>query len=163
MSSKMKTSHVALIISVALTIGVLLGVWLSPVSKNETVFDQHTTRTIEQSTKLNSILQVILENYVDTISVEQLEDNAIRSLLDNLDPHSAYISKMEFKSERETITGLFEGIGITFRIEDDSVYVIQVLDGGPAEKVGMLNGDRIITINDTNVSGIGINLSLIHI
>lgn len=158
MSSKMKTSHVALIISVALTIGVLLGVWLSPVSKNETVFDQHTTRTIEQSTKLNSILQVILENYVDTISVEQLEDNAIRSLLDNLDPHSAYISKMEFKSERETITGLFEGIGITFRIEDDSVYVIQVLDGGPAEKVGMLNGDRIITINDTNVSGIGINI-----
>lgn len=158
MSSKMKTSHVALIISVALTIGVLLGVWLSPVSKNEAVFDQHTTRTIEQSTKLNSILQVILENYVDTISVEQLEDNAIRSLLDNLDPHSAYISKMEFKSERETITGLFEGIGITFRIEDDSVYVIQVLDGGPAEKVGMLNGDRIITINDTNVSGIGINI-----
>lgn len=159
MSSKMKTSHVALIISVALTIGVLLGVWLSPVSKNEAVFDQHTTRTIEQSTKLNSILQVILENYVDTISVEQLEDNAIRSLLDNLDPHSAYISKMEFKSERETITGLFEGIGITFRIEDDSVYVIQVLDGGPAEKVGMLNGDRIITINDTNVSGIGININ----
>lgn len=158
MSSKMKTSHVALIISVALTIGVLLGVWLSPVSKNEAVFDQHTTRTIEQSTKLNSILQVILENYVDTISVEQLEDNAIRSLLDNLDPHSAYISKMEFKSERETITGLFEGIGITFRIEDDSVYVIQVLDGGPAEKVGILNGDRIITINDTNVSGIGINI-----
>lgn len=158
MSSKMKTSHVALIISVALTIGVLLGVWLSPVSKNEAVFDQHTTRTIEQSTKLNSILQVILENYVDTISVEQLEDNAIRSLLDNLDPHSAYISKMEFKSERETITGLFEGIGITFRIEDDSVYVIQVLDGGPAEKVGMLNGDRIITINDTNVSGIRINI-----
>lgn len=158
MSSKMKTSHVALIISVALTIGVLLGVWLSPVSKNEVVFDQHTTQTIEQSTKLNSILQVILENYVDTISVEQLEDNAIRSLLDNLDPHSAYISKMEFKSERETITGLFEGIGITFRIEDDSVYVIQVLDGGPAEKVGMLNGDRIITINDTNVSGIGINI-----
>ncbi|MBR3940527.1 MAG: S41 family peptidase [Bacteroidales bacterium] len=155
----MKTSHVALIISVALTIGVLLGVWLSPVSKNEAVFDQHTTRTIEQSTKLNSILQVILENYVDTISVEQLEDNAIRSLLDNLDPHSAYISKMEFKSERETITGLFEGIGITFRIEDDSVYVIQVLDGGPAEKVGMLNGDRIITINDTNVSGIGININ----
>ena len=158
MSLRMKTSHVALFISVALAVGILLGVWLAPISNSDDSRYQNNFRIVDKNTKLNSVMQVILDNYVDSISIEQLEDDAIRSLLDNLDPHSAYIPKTDFKSEVEAINGLFEGIGITFRIESDTVYVIQVLDGGPAEKVGMLNGDRIVTINDTIVSGVGIEI-----
>ena len=155
MNLRMKTSHVALFISVARVVGVLLGVWLSPSSKNENGISASQIRIVDNN-KLNNIVHLILTDYVDSITLEQIEDEAIYSLLSTLDPHSAYIVKEDFEEEKESINGLFEGIGIIFRLEKDSIYVLQVVDGGPSQKSGVLNGDRIVFINDTNVAGVEI-------
>ena len=155
MNLRMKTSHVALFISVAMVVGVLLGVWLSPSSKNENGISASQIRIVDNN-KLNNIVHLILTDYVDSITLEQIEDEAIYSLLSTLDPHSAYIVKEDFEEEKESINGLFEGIGIIFRLEKDSIYVLQVVDGGPSQKSGVLNGDRIVFINDTNVAGVEI-------
>ena len=151
----MKTSHVALFISVAMVVGVLLGVWLSPSSKNESGVSASQIR-IADNNKLSNIVHLILTDYFDSITLEQIEDEAIYSLLSTLDPHSAYIVKEDFAEEKESINGLFEGIGIMFRLEKDSIYVLQVVEGGPSQKSGVLNGDRIVFINDTNVAGVEI-------
>ena len=155
MNLRMKTSHVALFISVAMVVGVLLGVWLSPSSKNENGISASQIRIVDNN-KLSNIVHLILTDYVDSITLEQIEDEAIYSLLSTLDPHSAYIVKEDFEEEKESINGLFEGIGIIFRLEKDSIYVLQVVDGGPSQKSGVLNGDRIVFINDTNVAGVEI-------
>ena len=155
MNLRMKTSYVALFISVAMVVGVLLGVWLSPSSKNENGISASQIRIVDNN-KLNNIVHLILTDYVDSITLEQIEDEAIYSLLSTLDPHSAYIVKEDFEEEKESINGLFEGIGIIFRLEKDSIYVLQVVDGGPSQKSGVLNGDRIVFINDTNVAGVEI-------
>ncbi|MBR5777304.1 MAG: S41 family peptidase [Bacteroidales bacterium] len=155
MNLRMKTSHVALFISVAMVVGVLLGVWLSPSSKNESGVSASQIRIVDNN-KLSNIVHLILTDYVDSITLEQIEDEAIYSLLSTLDPHSAYIVKEDFAEEKESINGLFEGIGIMFRLEKDSIYVLQVVEGGPSQKSGVLNGDRIVFINDTNVAGVEI-------
>ena len=155
MNLRMKTSHVALFISIAMVVGVLLGVWLSPSSKNESGVSASQIRIVDNN-KLNNIVHLILTDYVDSITLEQIEDEAIYSLVSTLDPHSAYIVKEDFAEEKESINGLFEGIGIMFRLEKDSIYVLQVVEGGPSQKSGVLNGDRIVFINDTNVAGVEI-------
>ena len=149
----MKTSYVALLISIALAIGILLGVWLSPSVKDDTSMNKNKVQFVERNDKLSNIVRVVLRNYVDSISFEELEDKAIYSLLENLDPHSTYIPKTNFKTEKENIDGSFEGVGIIFGMQNDTVHVIEVTDGGPSEKVGILNGDKILTIDDSIVSG----------
>ena len=92
----MKTSHVALFISIAMVVGVLLGVWLSPSSKNESGVSASQIRIVDNN-KLNNIVHLILTDYVDSITLEQIEDEAIYSLVSTLDPHSAYIVKEDFE------------------------------------------------------------------
>jgi carboxyl-terminal processing protease len=95
--------------------------------------------------------------YVDSVNLDQLTDHAIREILHKLDPHSTYITKDEAKAMNEPLEGNFEGIGITFNIYKDTILIISAINGGPAEKLGILAGDRIIKIDSANVAGIGIN------
>ena len=102
-----------------------------------------------------SIAMAAIENlYVDTINNNKLAEDAITGLLEKLDPHSAYLTAEEVKETNEPLQGNFDGIGIVFNMLTDTLYVIQVIPGGPSEKVGIQAGDRIIFVNDTLIAGV---------
>lgn len=109
-----------------------------------------------QARKLDALLNMIQYAYVDTVDDKRITEDAIRTLLKELDPHSVYIPAEELKDVNEPLVGKFEGIGIQFNILDDTIVVTQTISGGPSEKVGLQAGDRIVNINDTTVAGIGI-------
>ena len=110
----------------------------------------------ENSIKLSQILYFIDHDYVDTVNINNLVEETIVKMLEELDPHSAYISKDEVKEMNEPLEGSFEGIGIMFNILNDTIIVVSPIAGGPSEKVGLMAGDRIVKINGENVGGIGI-------
>jgi carboxyl-terminal processing protease len=110
----------------------------------------------EQVFKFAKVLDWIDNYYVDTINQEALVEAAITQLLKQLDPHSSYLSKDEVEEMNEPLQGNFEGIGISFNILEDTIFVISPISGGPSEKVGILSGDRIVKVDEKNVAGIGI-------
>tara|TARA_B100001758_G_scaffold241425_1_gene248265 strand:- start:1409 stop:2932 length:1524 start_codon:yes stop_codon:yes gene_type:complete len=107
--------------------------------------------------KINSIIQMIKDHYVDTINTADFEDKAINSILNNLDPHSSYIPIKAFKAVEQDMQGSFSGIGVQFNIIDDSIVVISAISGGPSEKLGIQSGDRIVIVDKENVASININ------
>jgi len=109
--------------------------------------------------KLNLALSVIENYYVDTINKNQIVDDAIIFWLKKLDPHSGYMTPEEVKEMNEPLQGNFEGIGIQFNMLIDTLYVVQVISGGPSEKVGLVAGDRILMVNDTVIAGVGMKNS----
>ena len=106
--------------------------------------------------KVETVLNLIKEEYVDTIDISELEEKVIPHIIENLDPHSVYIPAKDLKEVNEELEGNFGGIGVQFSIQDDTIMVVAVISGGPSEKLGILPGDRIIKVNDTTVAGIGI-------
>jgi carboxyl-terminal processing protease len=110
----------------------------------------------EQVFKFGKVLDWIDNYYVDTTNQEELVETAITQLLKELDPHSSYLSKEEVEELNEPLQGNFEGIGISFNILEDTIFVISPISGGPSEKVGILSGDRIIKVDNKIVAGIGI-------
>ncbi len=106
------------------------------------------------SRKLNMVLYSIENLYVDKVDDDKLVDDAIVSLLKELDPHSNYLNQEEVKEMNEPLQGNFEGIGIQFNMLTDTLYVVSVISGGPSEKVGLLAGDRIIQVNDSLIAGV---------
>ena len=103
--------------------------------------------------KLRMAESAIKQLYVDTVDEEKLVEDAIRGMLEELDPHSSYTNAEETKELNEPLQGNFSGIGISFNMAQDTLYVIQTVSGGPSEKVGILAGDRIIAVNDTVIAG----------
>ncbi len=112
--------------------------------------------SVSQQRKLFQTLSAISNLYVDTISDKRLVETTIKSLLENLDPHSTYIPKEEVQKMNEPLVGSFDGIGVQFQIIKDTINVVQTITGTPAEKVGVLPGDKIVEIEDTIVAGVGI-------
>lgn len=104
--------------------------------------------------KLQIALYAVNQLYVDPTDEGKLVEDAIRGMLDKLDPHSNYMDPEETKEMNEPLQGNFDGIGIQFNLLTDTVYVIQVIPGGPSEKVGLMAGDRIIQVNDTVIAGV---------
>ncbi len=92
--------------------------------------------------------------YVDTVNDDRLAEEAIKGMLESLDPHSSYTDAKETKELEEPLQGEFSGIGIQFNMKQDTLYVIQTIVGGPSEKVGIIAGDRIVTVNDTSIAGV---------
>jgi len=92
--------------------------------------------------------------YVDSINADELATEAIKGMLSSLDPHSSYTSSEETKKLTEPLNGNFEGIGVQFNILEDTLVVIQTVSKGPSEKVGILSGDRIVSVNDTAIAGV---------
>ncbi|MEI6434613.1 MAG: S41 family peptidase [Bacteroidota bacterium] len=107
--------------------------------------------------KLPDIFRYVQKNYVDTISYSKLEEKAINGFLEKLDPHSVYISAEEFHAANDPLLGSFEGIGVQFRVENDTVTVINPVSGGPSEKLGIRAGDRIVKVDGKNIAGIKIS------
>ena len=110
----------------------------------------------ENSQKFGRLLRLVESYYVDSTNINDLTEKAIVSVLEQLDPHSVYISKDEVEKMNEPLQGNFEGIGITFNILKDTLLVLSTVPGGPSEKVGLQAGDRIVTIDGRNVAGIGL-------
>lgn len=109
-----------------------------------------------ENNKLSQIIQFIEEEYVDTIQKQELIDKTINHLLKQLDPHSFYIPAAELQRVQEPLEGNFEGIGIEFRIQEDTIVVVNAIPGGPSESVGIMAGDRIVMVDDSLVAGVGI-------
>lgn len=110
----------------------------------------------EQIFKFGEVFDKISRFYVDTINEDTFIEKVIIDMLHQLDPHSAYLSKEEVKAMQEPLDGSFEGIGVSFNLMNDTIYIVSPITGGPSEKVGIRAGDRIIKINGENVAGIGI-------
>lgn len=106
------------------------------------------------SNKLKMAQSAITNLYVDTVNENKLVEDAIRGMLKELDPHSTYATAAEVKSMNEPLQGNFEGIGVQFNIVEDTLLVIQPVVNGPSEKVGIIAGDRIVTVNDTSIAGV---------
>lgn len=148
-----KKFHVYLPIILALVFiaGIFLGGILSTNSSlNKKIF------SFSDYDKLKDVMNYIENSYVDTVTKEELTEDAISSLLDKLDPHSSYITAAEFNDANDPLEGSFEGIGVEFRIQHDTITVINVIAGGPAEEKDVRAGDRIVKINDKNVASVKI-------
>ena len=104
--------------------------------------------------KLLNAQYAITNFYVDTLNEDQIVEEAIKGMLESLDPHSTYTNAKETKELEEPLQGEFSGIGIQFNMKQDTLYVIQTTVGGPSEKVGIMAGDRIIKVNDTIIAGV---------
>ena len=104
--------------------------------------------------KLNLILQEVQENYVDTIDMKGMTDAAVVAALAKLDPHSVYLPPVEHTESESELSGNFEGIGITFNVPNDTAIVLNTIPGGPSEKAGLIQGDRIIKVDDKVIAGV---------
>ena len=106
-----------------------------------------------QQQKLLMVENIVNNLYVDNVDEEKVVENAVRGILENLDPHSSYSTKEETTSSQETMQGSFSGIGIQFNMQKDTLYVVQTIAGGPSEKVGILPGDHFIAVDDSIIAG----------
>jgi carboxyl-terminal processing protease len=145
--------YLPLIFSMILVIGILIGMGLNRGGRGFRFFSLH------KEDKLGTILNYVEKNYVDTVSMNVLEDKAISGMLQSLDPHSVFISASEYHDANDPLMGSFEGIGVQFRIDRDTIVVINTVSGGPSEKLGIRAGDRIVRIDGKNVAGIRITNS----
>ena len=125
---------------------ISIGIYIGNIDNNKIPIDSKT----------NNILHMIMKHYVDSINYLSFENDAINSILSELDPHSSYISTKDMKPVKENMQGSFSGIGVEFNIIDDSIVVISPISGGPSEKLGIQSGDRIISVEQENVASIGI-------
>lgn len=139
--------------SITLILGIFIGIILIPSLSNKSNLISIGTKSYD---KLNDLLNYIENEYVDTISRNALTERTINGLLHSLDPHSAYISAEMFKEANEPLVGNFDGIGVQFRVINDTITVINTVAGGPSEKMSILGGDRIVKIDGKNVAGIKI-------
>lgn len=134
--------------------GISIGIWLRPASNNLSGFTG-------SASKLDEILHIIREAYVDTISTDRLEENAISGLLTQLDPHSVYMPAEDLQRANEQLDGEFEGIGVEFNIQNDTIMVVSAINGGPSKELGIRSGDRIIAVEGKNVAGTGITNDMV--
>ena len=141
-SNKTRPFVVALLLMVGMLMGVLINIG--------------TTRRqppvqVEGGSKFDEVMWYVGNDYVDVPDARKLQDGAIAALMDELDPHCAFISLDEFNEVNDPLVGSFDGIGVQFRLEKDTIAVVSVIKGGPSEKVGIMAGDRILYVDDTLV------------
>src|SRR5690554_3048521 len=134
-------------------VAVVLGVFFFSLSG--CVYGQF--RPSPDGIKLERTLQLINSLYVDDADTKKLTEAAIRAMLEELDPHSSYLNEEEVKAMNEPLQGNFDGIGISFNMLTDTLYVMEVIAGGPSQKVGLMPGDKIIRVNETLIAGVEMN------
>lgn len=154
-SSKNLKLYLPLILVVSVVVGMYLGSFLTNISGNKSMVF-YPKKKSNAVGKLNEILHFIEDSYVDSVDGKELLENSINAMLTNLDPHSYYISPKEFDGMNDPLEGNFEGIGVEFRIKDDTVMVVSTIANGPSEKLGMQAGDRIVKVDTVKIDGTGI-------
>lgn len=134
-----------ILIPLFLTIGIIGGIFIGRYSANR--------RVSAGEEKLRTVLGLIQDQYVDAIDIDSLLDESIPDLLTSLDPHSAYIAAQDLTLANDDLEGSFGGIGVSFQVINDTVTVVEVISNGPAEKVGLLPGDKILEADGKKLSG----------
>ncbi|MGD9992823.1 MAG: S41 family peptidase [Salinivirgaceae bacterium] len=141
-------------IPLLIAVSIVLGMYIQKQSENKKERSYHTKGMANN--KIDAVLNYIDQEYVDTVNISEIIENTIPQILDDLDPHSIYIPAMDYDAMNEPLEGNFDGIGVQFNIQNDTVTVIKTILGGPSEKVGIKDGDRIVSVNDSLIAGIGI-------
>lgn len=151
MSTSNSSRFTPLIIAISVIVGILIGTFYAKH------YGGNRLGIINgSSNKLNALLRVIDDQYVDTVNMKDLVEKAMPQILAELDPHSVYIPAQNLEEVNSELEGSFSGIGIQFTIQDDTIHVNSVIKGGPSEKVGMMAGDRIVMVNDSLFVGKGL-------
>lgn len=152
MSTKNSSRFTPIIIAVSVVIGILVGTFYAKR------FAGNRLGIINgSSNKLNALLRVVEDQYVDTVNMADLVEKAMPQILAELDPHSTYIPAQNLEEVTSELEGSFSGVGIQFTIQNDTIHVNAVVQGGPSEKVGILAGDRIVTVDDSLFVGKALN------
>ena len=137
-----------LMMAICVVIGILIGTFYA------NHFSGNRLSIINSSSnKLNNLLHIIDDQYVDTVNVNDLVEKAMPQILAELDPHSVYISAKDVQQANDDLRGSFSGVGIEFTIRQDTLHVQQVISNGPAERAGLIAGDKIVTVDDKPFTG----------
>ena len=127
------------------SVGAFLGIFINTAISGDNLY--------EQLKKFQYVYNVAYRNYVTEKTPEELNENAIKGMLEGLDVHSVYIDKEEMEKVSENFSGEFEGIGIEFDMVDDTIIVVSPINGGPSEELGIMAGDKIVKIDGEEVVG----------
>ncbi len=147
---KQNRIYLPIIIAVAIVVGMIIGHYFTP--SNTVAENRYGSQT-----KINAILSLIATSYVDSVDIDKIQEDAIPLILEELDPHSSYIKAKEMTEVSEEMTGNFGGIGVQFSIQKDTVQIIDVISGGPSQKLGLLPGDRITMVDDSLIAGVNVS------
>lgn len=141
-----------LLFSLVMIVGMVLGFRLHDTLRGK----RNISTVISRTDRLDEIIDLIDAKYVDSVQTDMLYEDAVRGILTHLDPHTVYIPASEVARSNENLEGSFFGIGVEYRIVNDTIQVTGLVDGGPAEKAGVILADKIIRVNDSLVAGNGI-------
>ena len=151
MNQDNKTRYIPIIIAISVVAGIFIGTFYNKRFANN---DNNGLGIITStSNKLNGLLGIIEEQYVDTVNISELIEDAMPQILGELDPHSSYIPAKDLQAVNDELSASFSGIGIQFTIQQDTIHISDVISGGPSEKVGLMPGDRIVEIDDSAFVG----------
>lgn len=143
-----RTIILPIILAICIVTGILIGRYMPAGSKTPV-----NSNLRLRNDKLNSVLNIIESNYVDSVNRNDLVESAIPAILKKLDPHSVYIPAKDLARANEPLQGNFDGIGISFNMLTDTILVVSTIPGGPSEKIGLQAGDKILYVNDSLVAG----------
>lgn len=150
METNKRTRYIPIIIAVSIVAGIFIGTFYAKRFSN----NKHGLGIITTtSNKLNGLLRIIDDQYVDTVNMGELIEEAMPQILGELDPHSSYIPAKDLQAVNDDLRGSFSGIGVQFTIQQDTIHISNVIPGGPSEKVGIMAGDRIVEIDDSAFVG----------
>ena len=138
---------------VCLMIGFLIGNAVSNKVNAQRFYIQNGQLFQQPESKIDQVLGLIQAGYVDPINVDSITEEVTKEVIKRLDPHSAYIPKEDLEMVNSELSASFSGIGIQFSIQNDTVQVVSVISGGPCEGMGVLAGDKIVMVNDSNFTG----------
>ncbi|MCK3685957.1 S41 family peptidase [Maribellus sp. YY47] len=141
---------IPILIAISIAIGMLMGNMLKTNSNSG-----FSGLAMSQPNKISTILDLIDHGYVDSVNTGEIVEETIPEILKKLDPHTTYIPASNMQEVTEEMQGNFSGIGIQFSLMEDTVRVIEVISGGPSSQVGIQPGDRIVTVNDSLIAGVG--------
>jgi len=155
---KINFKNATVYLPIAFAIVLITGIFVGKNINSGLTLDQALmpSNTNSQYNKLTDIINYIEKDYVDPVDREKLTSKAIKSIIEELDPHTSYISQEEFNAVNDPLLGSFDGIGVQFNVVEDTIAIVQVIPGGPSEKSGIIAGDRITMVNDSLIAGVGI-------
>ena len=141
-----------LYISIAVVVGVLIGRFYANQYSGNRISFINTSQD-----KISNLLDAINERYVDKVDMNEIVEKSIPQILKELDPHSTYVSAKDVEASMQELKGSFSGIGVQYMIYEDTVRVVRIIEGGPAEEAGLRAGDRIVTIDNKPFVGKSVN------
>lgn len=142
MNINRSSRFIPIIAAISVVVGIIIGTFLA-----NRFAGNHLNIINTSSNKLSDLLHIIDDSYVDTVSISQVVEDAMPKILEELDPHSTYISAKDAQTANDDLKGSFSGVGVQFTIREDTVRITNIIKSGPAEKVGILAGDKIVSVD----------------